>query len=70
MDRRSVLKALGLFGGALLPAAPALARVLSQPAGAHGEGSGEPFSYAWLKGMARHFAGQRYHSHRLDLPQT
>ena len=68
MDRRSVLKALGLFGGALLPAAPALARVLSQPAGAHGEGSGEPFSYAWLKGMARHFAGQRYHSHRLDLP--
>ena len=68
MDRRSVLKALGLFGGALLPAAPALARVLGQPAGAHGEGPGEPFSYAWLKGMARHFAGQRYHSHRLDLP--
>ena len=70
MDRRSVLKALGLFGGALLPAAPALARALSAPAGAHGEGPGEPFSYAWLKGMARHFAGQPYHSHRMELPQA
>ncbi|HEX5676866.1 MAG TPA: glucan biosynthesis protein D [Alcanivorax sp.] len=68
MDRRTILKTLGLFGGALLPAAPALARVLGQPAGAHGEGAGEPFSYAWLKGMARHFSGRTYHSHRLDLP--
>ncbi|UWN50444.1 Glucans biosynthesis protein D [Alcanivorax sp. ALC70] len=70
MDRRELLKALGLFGTALLPAAPALARALEKAPGVGREGRGEPFSYAGLKGMARHFAGRPWRDPAKTLPKA
>ncbi|GAA5133067.1 glucan biosynthesis protein [Alloalcanivorax gelatiniphagus] len=65
MDRRTLLKSLGLAGGALL-----VPRLPAAPVGAGPLARGEPFSYAGLKGMARHFAGQPYHSHEKTLPKA
>src|SRR5690625_2236336 len=71
MKRRDFLKNAGLASGALLPALPGLAWAMGDP-GVSREAIGvaHPFDYAWLKGHARHLAGQTYHSPKIELPEA
>lgn len=71
IKRRDFLRALAAASGTLLAFSPPLAWALRHAADVSGEATGkaETFSYAWLKGQARHLADQTYRSSRVDLPK-
>lgn len=67
MDRRSLLKmslALGSLG------IPIYSLLASEPLWATPRGKPSAFSYAWLKGHARHLSSLPYQSHRGQLPDS
>lgn len=69
MERRDFLKTLSVLGGALLPMAPGMVRAMADPeVSKEATGQAHPFNYAWLKGQARHLAGQTYQSPKIKLP--
>lgn len=71
MERRDFLKTLGIVGGALLPVAPGLVRAMTHPdISRQAIGKAQHFDYAWLKGQARHLAGQPYQSPKITLPKA
>ncbi|MDR5859741.1 glucan biosynthesis protein D [Halomonas eurihalina] len=67
MKRRDFLKITGALGGSgLLPISTLLAA--AEHAGP-GSGAGEPFDYAWLKGLARKLSTQPPREHAIELPE-
>ncbi|OBX37434.1 glucans biosynthesis protein D precursor [Halomonas elongata] len=67
MKRRDFLKITGALGGSgLLPISTLLAA--AEHAGP-GNGAGEPFDYAWLKGLARKLSTQPPREHAIELPE-
>lgn len=65
MNRRDFLKATSVLSSAFLPFSTLLAAVENQT---QSIGTKEPFSYAWLKGLARSLSTQDYHSPEVELP--
>ncbi|MBZ9556531.1 MULTISPECIES: glucan biosynthesis protein D [unclassified Modicisalibacter] len=65
MNRRDFLKATSVLGGAFLPLSSVLAAV---DAPAKTIGPSESFSYAWLKGLARHLSEQKHDGAQENLP--
>ncbi|WP_336366685.1 glucan biosynthesis protein [Marinobacter sp. C2H3] len=66
MDRRALIKWLMLMAGGA--AFPTLAVGRSGAAERVPLPEVDDFSYAWLKGQARHLAGQAYQDHKGDIP--
>jgi len=67
VDRRDVLKALVAVAGSCgLP--PLALAAGGEPTRRVGET--RPFSYAWLKGRARHLASQPYQDHEGEIPDS
>ncbi|TFH88476.1 glucan biosynthesis protein D [Billgrantia azerbaijanica] len=66
MKRRDFLKLTGALGGSgLLPLSTLLAAAQDAAPGA----TGEPFDYAWLKGLARQLSTQAPREHTIELPE-
>ncbi|MFG6178265.1 glucan biosynthesis protein [Halomonas sp. THAF12] len=65
MKRRDFLKLTGALGGSgLLP----MGTVLAATREARPSGDGEPFDYAWLKGLARELSARPPREHAIELP--